>query len=87
MINNAFTPFDIQKALKKGLLYLLIASPFMLVLAVILTIANAPFWLNLLSIVIVGGGVVLVCYAVSLKRADKKKQKSEKDGKFDPFKD
>lgn len=86
MGNNGLAPFDIKKSLKKGMIFMLIAIPLMLVVSVLLNIAKAPFWLNLLSTVIVGGVVILLCFVVDLNKKQKIKDKKQaKD--FDPFKD
>lgn len=86
---NNLTPFDIKKTLKRGLIYLLIALPFMAVVAVLLTIVKAPYFLVLIATVVAGGGVVLVCFIIQSKRDEKKKieQELNPSSKFDPFKD
>ena len=84
-MKNNLTPFDVKKTIKKGLIFLLIALPFMSVVAVLLTIAKAQQWLTMMATVVTGGIVVFICYVVSNSRAEKKK--AEKDNKFDPFKD
>ncbi|MBQ7884990.1 MAG: hypothetical protein IJ318_02715 [Clostridia bacterium] len=84
---NNYTPFDFKKTLKRGMIYLLIALPFMLIVGVLLNIANAPYWLSLIATVVVGGAVVLVCFLINAKLAEKKKQEQKNSGKFDPFKD
>lgn len=86
---NNLTPFDIKKTLKRGCIYLLIALPFMAVIAVLLTIVNAPYFLTLIATVVVGGGVVLVCFLIQSRRDEKKKieQVLNPSNKFDPFKD
>lgn len=81
------TPFDIKKTLKRGMIYMLIALPFMLVVGVLLTIVNAPYWLSLMATVVVGGAVILVCFLLNAKLDEKRKQKQQESSKFDPFKD
>ena len=86
---NNFTPFDVKKTLKRGLIYMLIALPFMAVIAVLLTIVNAPYFLILIATVVVGGCVVLISFLIQAKRDEKKKinQELNPSKKFDPFKD
>ncbi len=84
-MNNNFSQYDFKKSIKRGCIYLLIAVPFMLIISVVLNIVGAPFWLNILSTVVVGGIVVFVAYVISTKIAEKKKE-NEKN-KYDPFKD
>ena len=84
-MKNNLIPFDVKKTIKKGLIFLLIALPFMSVVAILLTIAKVQQWLTMLATIVTGGIVVFICYIVSNSRAEKKK--AEKDSKFDPFKD
>ena len=86
---NNLTPFDIKKTLKRGLLYLLIALPFMSIVAVLLTIVKAPYVLILIATVVSGGCVVLLCFLIQSKRDEKRKLEQELNpsSKFDPFKD
>lgn len=86
---NNLTPFDIKKTLKRGLVYMLIALPFMAVVAVLLTIVNAPYFLILSATVVTGGGVVLLSFIIHSKREEKKKLEQEQNPskQFDPFKD
>lgn len=86
-MKNNLTPFDIKKMIKKGLIYLLIALPFMSVVAVLLTIIKADYWLTMFATIVVGGIVVFICYVISNNREEKKKRENEDKGKFDPFKD
>ena len=86
-MQNNLSPFDVKKTLKKGLIFLLIALPFMSVVAILLTIIKAPQWLTMLATVVTGGIVVFICYIVSTNRAEKKKANKEQEKKFDPFKD
>ena len=82
------SPYDVKQTLKQGLIYLLIALPFVAVVAVALTIINAPLWAVMLCNVTVGGVVVLVAYIVHNKIKEKRKQKEKNEPKkFDPFKD
>ena len=83
------TPYDIKQTLKRGLIYLLIAFPFILVVATLLTIAKAPIFVVMICNVVVGGIVVFIAMIINNKRKEKK-QKSEDANvgkKFDPFKD
>ena len=86
---NNLTPFDIKKTLKRGFLYLLIALPFMSIVAVLLTIVKAPYVLILIATVVSGGCVVLLCFLIQSKRDEKRKLEQELNpsSKFDPFKD
>lgn len=83
-----YTPIDIKKTLKQGLIYLLIAFPFILVVAVCLTIIKAPLWAIMVCNVTVGGVVIILSYMIHNKIKEKRKVK-EKDQpkKYDPFKD
>lgn len=86
---NNLSQFDVKKTLKQGLIYMLIALPFMAVIGVLLTIINAPYFLTLSATVIVGGCVVFVCFIIHSKREEKRKIEKENNpsNKFDPFKD
>ena len=86
-MQNNLSPFDVKKTLKKGLIFLLIALPFMSVVAILLTIIKSPQWLTMLATVVTGGIVVFICYIVSNNRAEKKNANKEQEKKFDPFKD
>ena len=87
-MNYNQTPVDVKKTVKKGFIYLLIAFPFVLVVATCLTIINAPLWVILLCNVVTGGIVVFVSMVISNKIKEKKeKDKSNKPKAFDPFKD
>lgn len=85
MKNNS--PYDLKMSIKRGWIYLLIALPFMLIVATLLTIIDAPYWLILLATVVVGGGTVLVCAIINSKLAEKRKQKMKNDDTYDPFRD
>ena len=82
-----YSQIDFKKTIKRGLIYLLIATPFMLVVAVLLTIVKAPYWLTMLSTVVIGGIAVFICYIVNAKLDEKRKKKQQNSNKFDPFKD
>lgn len=86
---NNLSPFDIKKTLKRGLIYMLIALPFMAVIAVLLTIVKAPYFLTLTATVVAGGGVVLLCFLIQSRRDEKRKieQELNPSNQFDPFKD
>ena len=84
-MQNNLTPYDIKKSIKRGFIYLLIALPFMLVVATILTIVKAPQWLTMLSTVVIGGCIVLICAIIYSKLEEKRKKKNE--GKYDSFRD
>ena len=86
-MNNNLTPFDVKQTLKTGFIYLLIAAPFMLVVATLLTIANVAYWLILLATVIVGGFAIFACFIIHSRIKEKRKTQREKSDKFDPFKD
>lgn len=86
-MNNNLTPFDYKKTIKAGLVYLLIAVPFMLVVATALTIIEAPYWLIMLATIVTGGIVIFVSYVIHNKIKDKRKQDNKNDTKFDPFRD
>ena len=58
-MSNYQTPNDVKKIVKQGCIYLLIAFPFVLAVATILTIINAPLWAIMFCNVVVGGGVIL----------------------------
>ena len=79
------TPYDVKQMLKIGLIYLLIAFPFILVVATVLKILNAPLWLIMVCNVAVGGAVILVEYAIHSKIKQKKQE--DKKSNFDPFRD
>lgn len=82
------SPIDVKKTLKIGLIYLLIALPFVFVVATVLTIIKAPLWVIMLCNITVGGTAVLVAYIVHNKIKEKRKEKeSSGPKKFDPFKD
>lgn len=82
------TPYDVKKTLKQGLIYLLIALPFVSVVAVCLTIAKAPVAVIMLCNVVTGGVVVFVTYLIHCKIKEKRKEKQKNSPKkFDPFKD
>ena len=83
-----YTTVDIKNTLKQGLIYLLIAFPFILVVAVCLTIIRAPLWAVMLCNVAVGGVVIILAYIIHSKIKEKRKEKEKaKPKKFDPFKD
>lgn len=84
-MNNNLSNYDYKKSIKLGMIYLLIAIPFMLAIAVVLTIVKVPYWLTMLGTIVVGGIVVFVCFVIHGKMVEKRKLK-EKD-KFDPFRD
>ena len=86
-MQDNMSPYDIKKSIKRGCIYLLIAVPFMLIISVVLTIANAPYWLIMLATIVVGGGVVLLCVMINGKLEEKRKLKQKQDDKFDPFRD
>lgn len=82
------SPYDVKKTLKQGLIYLLIALPFVAVVAVALTIAKVPPLVIMLCNVVTGGFVVLISYLIHCKMKEKKEQKMKNQPKkFDPFKD
>lgn len=84
-MSNKFSPYEYKNSIKRGFIYLLIASPFMLAIATVLTIVKAPYWLTMLATIVVGGFIVLICAIVRAKMTEKK-ERNKKD-KFDPFKD
>lgn len=81
-------PYDIKKTFKTGLIYLLIAFPFVLIVATVLTIIKAPLVVIMIANLVVGGGVVLIAFIVHGKIKEKKEIKAKNEPKkFDPFKD
>lgn len=86
-MQNNYSQYDIKKSIKRGCIYLLIALPFMLVIATVLTIIKAPYWLIMLATIVVGGGVVLISLIVNNKLEEKRKNKEKDADKFDPFRD
>lgn len=86
-MNYNQSPYDVKKTLKKGLVYLLIAFPFVLVVATLLTIANAPLAVILLCDVVVGGGIVFVVWIIHNKIIEKRQKNKNGQKKYDPFKD
>ena len=88
MSNFNQTPLDVKQTLKRGFIYLLIAFPFVLVVATIMTIIKAPLWAVLLCNVIAGAGVVAIAMIINNKIKEKKaKEKDIKPKEFDPFRD
>jgi len=79
------TPYDIKIMLKRILIYLLIAFPFVLAIATLLTILNAPLPIIILCNILVGGVVVLIEVVIHGKIKEKKKEKQK--SKYDPFRD
>ena len=84
-MQNNMVPYDIKKSIKRGCIYLLIALPFMLIVATVLTIVKAPHWLTMLATIVLGGGVVLICVIINSKLEEKRKRKNE--NKYDSFRD
>ena len=82
---NYNSPLDVKKTVKQGVIYLLIAFPFVLFVATVLTIVNAPLWAIMFCNIVVGGGVILLEYIIHNKIKENKKKKNEST--FDPFKD
>ena len=82
------TPYDVKQTLKQGLIYLLIAFPFVLVCSTLLTLIKAPLAVVLFCDVVAGGGVVLVTWMIHNKIKEKREKEGKKESKkFDPFKD
>lgn len=82
------TPYDIKQTLKRGLVYLLIAFPFVIAVGVAMTIAKASLFVTLLCEVVTGGFVVLIAWIVHNKLTERKEQQKQfEPKKFDPFKD
>lgn len=79
------TPQNYKQSIIRGMVYLLIALPFMSVVCVLLTIINAPYILTMLATVVVGGIVVFLSMVIYGKI--RQKCESKKQDKFDPFKD
>lgn len=86
-MQNNMSPFDFKKSIKRGLIYLLCAIPAMLVVSVVFTIINTPYWLTLLTTVVAGGIAVFICYVIGNKLDEKRKEKMKEDKSYDPFKD
>ncbi len=84
-MNKNMSYYDFKKSVKRGLIYLLIAIPFMLVVSVVLTIVKVPYWLTMLSTIVVGGIVIFVSFVINGKIDEKRKVKE--NDKFDPFRD
>lgn len=86
-MKNGFdqTPFEVKQTVKLGLIYLLIAFPFVLIVATVLTIIKAPLALIIICNVVVGGIVVFIEMLIHNKIEQKKQENS--NTKFDPFKD
>lgn len=83
MNNNSV--YDAKLLVKRAFILLLIAFPFMLVVATLLTILNVPTWAIFVCTILVGIAVFLLEYAIYLKR--KEKQEKKRTSNFDPFKD
>ena len=82
------SPYDVKKTLKQMLIYLLIALPFIAIVAVGLTILKVDPLVIMLCNVVTGGIVVCICYVVHSKiKAKKEQEQIGKPKKFDPFKD
>ena len=81
------TPYDVKQTVKRGLIYLLIAAPFVLIIATILTIVKAPLWVIMVCNVTVGGAVLLLEIFIYSKIKEKRKNKQRGTKEFDPFKD
>lgn len=87
-MNYNHSPNEIKGLLKQGLIYLLIALPFVAVVAVGLTIAKVNPLVIMLCNVVVGGIVILVAYIIHSKIKEKRAEKQKNSPKkFDPFKD
>ncbi len=86
-MSNNMSPYDFKKSIKRGAIYLLIALPFMLVVATVLTIIKAPQWLTMLATIVTGGAFVLLSMVVANKIAEKRKEKNDDKSKYDPFRD
>ena len=87
-MNYNQTPYDIKQTLKRGLVYLLIAFPFVIAVGVLLTIAKASLFVTLLCEVVTGGLVVFVVWIIHNKIIERReKNKANEPKKFDPFKD
>lgn len=86
-MNYNQTPYDVKKTVKQGFIYLLIAFPFVLIVATLLTILKAPLIVVMICNIVVGGGVVLIAWIVHTKIKDKKAKEQKLGNKFDPFKD
>ena len=79
------SPAEIKQTLKRGLIYLLIAFPFILVIATILTIVGSPLWVIMLCNITVGGAVIIVEIVIYNKIKSKKKEQNKSN--YDPFRD
>ena len=87
-MNYNQSPYDIKKTLKQILIYLLIALPFIAMVAVGLTILKVNPIVIMLCNVVTGGLVIGICYIIHSKMKDKRTKRQEsKPKKFDPFKD
>lgn len=84
-MNKHLYELDMNLLIKKIGIYLLIAIPFMLVIAVILNIVKSPFWLNVIITFLVAVITELICFVIYFKKRDK--LQSQPKDKYDPFKD
>lgn len=87
MSNFNMAPYDVKKTVKTGFLYLLIAFPFVLIVATVLTIINAPLWAIMLCNIVTGGGVVFLAYIIHNKIKEKRNKNKGQGKDFDPFRD
>ena len=85
MRNFDQSPYDIKKTVKTGLIYLLIAFPFILIVASVLTIMNAPLAIIMVCNVLVGGAVILL--EIVIHNKIKQKRQNKQKSNFDPFRD
>lgn len=82
---DKINPQNYKQSIVRGLVYLLIALPFMSVVCVLMTILNVPYTLTMFATVVVGGIVVFLSMVIYGKIRQKRER--EKQDKFDPFKD
>jgi len=80
-----YSYLDTKLILKKVLIFLIIAFPFMLALATLLAVLNAPVWAIFVCTIMFGGAVFLLEYIIYIRR--KEKQDEQRKTNYDPFKD
>lgn len=83
MKNNSV--YDAKLVIKRAFILLLIAFPFMLIVATLLSIANVPTWLIFVCTILSGFAIFLLEYVIYTKHKEKKEK--QRTSNFDPFKD
>lgn len=85
MRNFDQSPYDIKKTVKTGLVYLLIAFPFVLIVATVLAVVDAPLAIIMICNILVGGVVILL--EIIIHNKIKQKRQNQQKSNFDPFRD